>query len=226
MPLTSYAATGGDHLPEIMHTYLPPGQFASDELRREIAPAASELKAETSAGRLPVECLARMAARPVQKHIDASTSKSRAGLDRRRLVRVLDYIEANLEGDLTLDRMASIACLSRCHFARAFKRAVGHSPHRYVSARRLEHAKGLLIEGERSLVDIALALGFSSQANFSRAFKQTTGLAPGQYRQQFRPRQLVSLLADIRRVRPTLVDYRCQRSDQSRERAYDNDRMV
>jgi AraC family transcriptional regulator len=86
---------------------------------------------------------------------------------------VLDYIEANLEGDLTLDRLASIACLSRFHFARAFKTATGLSPHRYVvTAKRLEHAKALLGRGEQRLVDIAFALKFSCQANFTRAFHQ------------------------------------------------------
>jgi AraC family transcriptional regulator len=95
---------------------------------------------------------------------------------------VLDYVEANVEGDLTLDRMASIACLSKYHFARAFRQAVGQSPHRYVSAKRLERAKALLLQDDRSLVDIALALSFSCQANFTRAFRQATGQTPSQYR--------------------------------------------
>jgi AraC family transcriptional regulator len=64
--------------------------------------------------------------------------------------------------------MASIACLSRYHFARAFKQAVGQSPHRYVSARRLERAKALLTRGDQPLVDIAFSLSFSSRANFAR----------------------------------------------------------
>ncbi|WP_074121802.1 helix-turn-helix domain-containing protein [Bradyrhizobium sp. AS23.2] len=55
-------------------------------------------------------------------------------------------------------------------------------PHRYVSGKRLARAKVLLIQDDRSLVEIALALGFSSQANFTRAFKLATGLAPGQFR--------------------------------------------
>ncbi|VIO73045.1 Transposon Tn10 TetD protein [Bradyrhizobium ivorense] len=105
-------------------------------------------------------------------------------LDRRRLFRVLDYIDRHLEGDLTLDELASVACLSRFHFARAFKQSVGQSPHRYVIARRLERAEVLLTEGETSLVEIALSLRFSSQANFSRAFRQSTGMAPGQYRRE------------------------------------------
>jgi AraC family transcriptional regulator len=108
------------------------------------------------------------------------------GLDRRRLFRVLDCIEANLEGDLTLDHLASIACLSRFHFARAFKAVLGKTPHQYVTAKRIERAKALLIRGDQSLVAVALALNFSSQANFTRAFRRLTGQTPGQYRSNYR----------------------------------------
>jgi AraC family transcriptional regulator len=197
----------------ILHIYLPlsrfsPGNFDinvdgsaigalsyesafEDPLLAEIGFAiASELHTETTAGRLLVEGLASsLAARLVQKYIKGSTgqaivSLARGALDRRRLQRVLDYIETNLEDDLTLDRMASIACLSRHHFARAFKQATGQSPHRHVSARRLARAKALLTQGERPLADIALALRFSDQACFTRAFRQATGQAPGQYRER------------------------------------------
>jgi AraC family transcriptional regulator len=89
-------------------------------------------------------------------------------------------------GDLSLEQLASVACLSRFHFARAFKAAVGRSPHRYVSARRLERAKALLAREDRPLADIALALNFSCQANFTRAFAQATGQTPGRYRRGLR----------------------------------------
>lgn len=223
---------GGD-LPEIAHIYLPPSQLSpgklgvevdasvlgalrydsafEDPLLGEMARAiASELRSETSAGKLLVESLASgMAIRLVQKYTSSSAARSaaasaREGLDRRRLFRVLDYIEANLEGNLTLDRMASIAFLSRFHFARGFKQAVGQPPHRYVAARRLERAKALLIQGDRPLVDIALALGFSSQANFNRAFKQAAGVAPGQYRRGSGSQPALSL-ADIRNAIPILA---------------------
>ncbi|WP_163583549.1 helix-turn-helix transcriptional regulator, partial [Klebsiella pneumoniae] len=77
-------------------------------------------------------------------------------------------------------------------------------PHRYVAARRLERAKALLIQGDRPLVDIALALGFSSQANFNRAFKQAAGVAPGQYRRGSGSQPALSL-ADIRNAIPILA---------------------
>ncbi|WGD49344.1 AraC family transcriptional regulator [Bradyrhizobium sp. CB1650] len=216
----------------VLHVYLPlshfsPGNFDIDEsaigalsyesafedpLLAEIGCAiASELETETSAGSLLIEGLASsLAARLVQKCIRASNRQSvfpraTGALDRRRLQRVLDYIETNLEGDLTLDLMASIACLSRYHFARAFRHAVGQPPHRYVSARRLDRAKALLMQGERSLVDIALALSFSDQASFTRAFRQATGQAPGQYRREFGSRQHDSSSADIGQAPPMLA---------------------
>jgi AraC family transcriptional regulator len=203
-----------DRVPEILHIYLPSSHFSPDSLGldldksviaslryesgfqdpllAEIAYAiASELQTQTSAGRLLVETLASsLAARLVQNHVSSPAQVfpriTQEGLDRRRLSRVLDYIEANLEGDLTVDHLASIACLSRFHFARAFKAGIGQAPHQYVSAKRLERAKGLLMRGDQSLVDIALALNFSCQANFTRAFRQVTGQTPSQYRRSFR----------------------------------------
>jgi AraC family transcriptional regulator len=200
-------------MPAILHLYLSPSRFAPDNLGKafdttairslrheggfhdpllaEIAYAIlSELEHETSAGRLLAETLAlSLMARLVQNHADASSSGvvapvAREGLDPRRLARVLDFIEANLEGDLTVTRLASVACLSQFHFARAFKAAVGQPPHRHVSTRRLQRAKELLCDADRGLADIALALRFSGQANFTRAFRQATGQTPAQYRRR------------------------------------------
>ena len=198
-------------MPAILHLYLSPSRFSPnnlgkgfdttamrsvrheggfhDPLLAEIAYAImSELEHETSAGRLLAETLAlSLMARLVQNHADASssgvvTAGARQGLEPRKLARVLDFIEANLEGDLTVSRLASVARLSEFHFARAFKAAVGQSPHRHVSARRLDRAKDLLSDADRALADIALALRFSCQANFTRAFRQATGQTPAQYR--------------------------------------------
>jgi AraC family transcriptional regulator len=200
-----------DPVPGILHLYVPPRQFSPVSLGVDVAPSLqaslhhqggfqdpliaaigyaveSELRMESAAGSMLVDTLAAaLAARLVQKYLRSGPTPSLrrvtpSGLDRRRLSRILDYIEANLEGDLTLERLASVACLSRFHFARAFKATVGRSPHSYVSARRLERAKTLLLSDDRSLADIALALGFSCQANFTRAFRQVTGEAPGHYR--------------------------------------------
>jgi len=115
-----------------------------------------------------------------RKRTDSSIE--RRGLDYYRLQRVFEFIEAHLQDDITVETLASTACLSRFHFARAFKAATGKAPHQFISVKRLELAKSLLTEGRRSLMDVALICHFSSQANFSRAFHRATGITPGQYR--------------------------------------------
>jgi AraC family transcriptional regulator len=196
-------------LPEILHVYLPAHLLGAvsedrggaalsndainytagfeDDLLRQMAYAIlQELQAESAGGKLLVEALAlAMAARLANAHSSAPVEISRntAGrLDGARLKRVLDYIADHDDEDLTVADLAAVACLSRFHFARAFREATGATPHRYVSARRLERAKLLLVQTGASLAQIALSCSFSSQANFTRAFRRATGLTPGEYR--------------------------------------------
>jgi AraC family transcriptional regulator len=63
-----------------------------------------------------------------------------------------------------------------------FARAVGTSPHRYVSRMRLEKAMAEIVAAKLTLAQIALNARFSSQASFTRAFRRATGVTPGEYR--------------------------------------------
>jgi AraC family transcriptional regulator len=103
-------------------------------------------------------------------------------LDAHRLKRVLDFVEARLGDDISLDDLAAEACLSPFHFSRLFRDATGKSPHRYLTERRIETAKRSLRADGASLAEIALDSGFGSQANFIRAFRKATGMTPGQQR--------------------------------------------
>lgn len=202
--------TVSQDITEVLHVYLPSQPFSAlandyssqgfrtaslryeagfrDPLLEGIAEAIlSEMQTETSTGRLLAESLACcLAARLLQSHSDASLKlPPRAvekGLDRRRLQRVLEFVEAHLESDISVVDLASTAALSRFHFTRAFKATTGKTPRQHVSERRLKLAKSLLARNGRSLIEIALACNFSSQANFSRAFRRATGVTPGEYR--------------------------------------------
>jgi AraC family transcriptional regulator len=149
---------------------------------------ATELAAETTSGNLLVETLGcSLAARLLQRYLRSDRTArlevvGSRGLDRRRLRRILDHIESNLTGDLSIAAMASEVSLSRYHFARAFKLSTGQAPHQYVSMRRLEHAKSLLLYSDRPLADISEMLNFSSQASFTKAFRRVVGTPPGRYR--------------------------------------------
>jgi AraC family transcriptional regulator len=199
-----------DRLPGMLHLWLEPDQFSAnglgesfdgmeysglrfeggfeDPLIAHIGYAIlAELHNETPAGRLLVETLAcSLAARLIQKHANTASSRTTSlqrnpDVGRQRLRRVKDYVEANLHADISLDDLASTACLSRFHFARSFKDATGMTPQQYVNERRMVLAQSLLSQGNTSLNDIALMLNFSSQATFTRAFRKSVGHPPGRF---------------------------------------------
>jgi AraC family transcriptional regulator len=96
--------------------------------------------------------------------------------------RVRDRIEASLDSGISLADLAEEAGMSRHRFTRAFRKATGMAPHRYLTERRIERSKVLLRHSELPLVDIALSSGFASQSHFCDRFRASTGVSPGQYR--------------------------------------------
>ena len=92
------------------------------------------------------------------------------------------HVEDNLGRNLGLVELAQVAGYSPDHFTRLFKRAFLLSPYQYILRRRIERAKLLLRDPRRSIVDVALASGFSSQAHLNSMFKRSTGVTPGRYR--------------------------------------------
>jgi AraC family transcriptional regulator len=98
------------------------------------------------------------------------------------MARVMEFIDASIERNFTVADLAAVACMSPAHFARSFKATSGRSPHQFVSQMRLELAKRMLADRNRSVSDIALSTGYSSQSNFSRAFRDATGMTPSAYR--------------------------------------------
>ncbi len=95
---------------------------------------------------------------------------------------LLSYIDANLEGDLGIDKLAQLVGVSNDHLIRAFKRTVGEPPHTYVISRRTDTARNLLEETDHSLSQIAYATGFSSQSHMTTAFRKMLGTTPGAIR--------------------------------------------
>jgi AraC family transcriptional regulator len=108
---------------------------------------------------------------------------ARAGrLSGRRLQRAIDYIHAHLIGDVRLGDIATAAGLSVFHFARTFKKTTGLTPHAYLMKARVERAKELLLEYDKTLVEIASETGFSDQSHMSRVFRRFTGATPSEFR--------------------------------------------
>jgi AraC family transcriptional regulator len=104
-----------------------------------------------------------------------------------RLRRVIEYVEAHLDEDLTLVELANVAGFSVSHFKPLFKQAVGVPVHRFVLERRVERARLRLLEGKQSRTDIALEAGFTHPSHMARCMRRVLGLSPSQIAARSRP---------------------------------------
>ncbi|WP_017317808.1 helix-turn-helix domain-containing protein [Mastigocladopsis repens] len=147
----------------------------------------AELESGCLSGRLYGESLATaLASYLLQQH---STSKQRVqemsgGLPNYKLCSTLEYINDNLENELTLAQLASVVQMSPYHFARLFKKSTGFTPHQYVMNCRIERAKILLAEKKLSVVEICEYVGFRSPSHFIALFRKHTSMTPKAYRNQ------------------------------------------
>jgi AraC family transcriptional regulator len=116
-----------------------------------------------------------------------------------RINRVIDYVQAHLADDLTLERLARVAAFSPFHFHRVFAAITGETLSDFIRRVRLERAAGALISlPETSILDIAFRYGFTSAATFARAFRAHFGMSAtnwrsggGQHWRELRQRQRV-----------------------------------
>ena len=101
------------------------------------------------------------------------------------VLRAQDWLEDRLGGDVSLEAAAGAAGLGVRTLLRRFRKATGHTPLEYVQRLRVEMAKRLLETTDRTVDDLACAVGYADPASFRRLFKTHTGLAPGAYRRRF-----------------------------------------
>jgi AraC-like DNA-binding protein len=103
-----------------------------------------------------------------------------------RLCRARDYLAAYYADGVKLRDAASEACLSPFHFNRLFVRAFGETPHEFVTRRRIEEAKRLLLAGDQRITDICFDVGYESLGSFSTRFHSLTGISPAAFRREAR----------------------------------------
>jgi AraC family transcriptional regulator len=135
----------------------------------------SDVEASTLAHRLATHLIEQYSS-------SGAAEPPRGRLDRATVDRVAQYVDASLSEELTIDALAAVAALSPFHFARAFKASTGLAPHQFVTARRVDRAKTLLLDSKASVVDVAHAVGMSNVSHFRRVFRRHLGVLPGQLR--------------------------------------------
>ena len=96
--------------------------------------------------------------------------------------KALQFIDGNFMTKIDLGSTADKACLSRFHFSRVFKRTTGVTYQEFITVCRVEKAKEMLKDRNRTVTDIAYAVGYDDPNNLIRNFKKHTGLTPTEYR--------------------------------------------
>lgn len=103
---------------------------------------------------------------------------------KNRINRVFEFIDENLESDLSLNTISEIAFFSPFHFHRVFKFVTGETLNEYVIRRRIEKSALDLLHKNITTTEIAHKFGFSANSSFSRAFKKYYGINPTEFKRQ------------------------------------------
>lgn len=101
-----------------------------------------------------------------------------------RLRRALDFIEAHLGSQISVEDIAAASGVSRFHFSRAFHETTGSAPYAFLLGRRIALGKMLLTDDSLPLANIATQSGFTNLGQFSRIFKRVTGSCPSSFRRR------------------------------------------
>lgn len=123
----------------------------------------------------------------VFRYAHVRATPTRGGLAPRQLRLAKELLRAHLQGNLSLEQLASECGLSRGHFVRAFHQSTGLPPHRWLKQRRIERAQELLRAGRAPLREVAHAAGFADASHLTRVFHRELGVSPAHYRRLVRP---------------------------------------
>lgn len=145
---------------------------ASMTLLQALRGGAPSLYADSMCYWLAVHLLTTRNGRNSQSDIATASMRD------RRLTKVLDFMEHHHGEDITLDRLAVEATISKFHFVRLFREATGMTPHQWLIRRRLETGRQLVLDGDLSMTEIALRCGFKRANHFTSAYKKRFGLPP------------------------------------------------
>ena len=110
-------------------------------------------------------------------HMSGGKTQTRGTLDNALLMRMRDFIIANLDQPIDVAMLARLTHRSQFHFSRAFARSVGVSPYQYIIHLRLQHAVELVRQGRLGLAEIAATTGFADQSHLSRWIKRAHGVS-------------------------------------------------
>lgn len=160
--------------------------FGRDEILWSICQTCAELLAARVPGKSPrVAALTQLfAAHLVETHTKPADQVSafRGGLPIHQLRRVETFVAEHLAEEISIESLAELIDLSPSHFAHVFKESTGMTPLQFVTRQRITRAQQLIRETSRSLIEVALDVGYTSPSHFAQVFRRVVGVTPTKFR--------------------------------------------
>ncbi|RKP58725.1 GlxA family transcriptional regulator [Pararobbsia silviterrae] len=128
-----------------------------------------------------------------QSQFSAHMAAEASAADPDRFAELTRWMAEHLDGDLSIERLASRVSMSPRNFARRFAEALGTPPGKFVQALRIDAARRLLTDGDVPLTTVARRCGFNSLETMRLAFQRHLKVAPQDFRARFRSRGVVEL---------------------------------
>ena len=100
------------------------------------------------------------------------------------IFRSIQYLQEHYFEKVSLDEVARQVYLSPAYFSKIFKEEMHISFKNYLNSLRIDKSKGLLLNGEVPLIEIADMVGYGDQSYFTKVFKRVTGISPGKFRER------------------------------------------
>lgn len=130
----------------------------------------------------------------------------------KRINKILEYIDNNLNNDLSLEKLAKLANYSPFHLHRLFKIYTTETINTFINRKRIEKIALLLISRKDfTITELALNYGFNSISSFTRTFKKTYGISPSEFK-KLSPNKY-SKIGKVEskngQIRPIFEDYIC-----------------
>jgi YesN/AraC family two-component response regulator len=156
----------------------------SKGMPQDIAYKLSDVYIRKADRQTRVEDIEKVQMEAVEEFARYMYNSSRASVQSKQIVQCVDYIRANIHKNLTVSELADHVALNETYLSKLFKKEMKCSVSEYIRDKKIEEACWLLKYSDKTSIEIATDLSFSSHSYFISVFKKVTGTTPKEYRNQ------------------------------------------
>ena len=118
----------------------------------------------------------------IESFAEYMSSQSVKSAHSKQIMQCIDYIRQNIHGTITVAELADVVMLNETYLSKLFKKEMGCTVSEYIRNEKISEACYLLVYTDKTSIEIATDLSFSSHSYFISVFKKVTGLTPKEYR--------------------------------------------